>query len=400
MLADMGAASSETKGGSSLSTSLWVPTWKGLLSGNKLTKSGLDRLWVAGQTIKEKFKTTQPPSLSGEKTNEWPLPHCISLFLPEFPVWYATEQQELKILGCVAKGSIGPVLKVLDCTQQKVFALKVLPKGEVLRRNTLKQCKEEVCIQRQVKHPFIQCLGESWQGERHLFIMCSYCSFGDLYTLWTSSKIIEENTVRLFAAELVCVLVYLHDLGIIHRDVKMENILLDERGHLKLTDFGLSRHLPFGERAYTICGTLQYMAPEVLSGGPYSHSADWWSLGVLLFALSTGEFPVAPEQDHVNMLESVNQAIYEVPTCLSQKLSNLLKELLCKAPRQRLRYLHQFKAHPFFRGITFDPALLQKFTVDLVITMRKSDITDVPEINVFEEFDCELTENLHFRNPA
>ncbi|MEE6509039.1 hypothetical protein FKM82_023902 [Ascaphus truei] len=398
----MGAASSDAKGGSFLSPSPWVPPWKGLLTGSSLAASGLERLWVTGRAITEKLKATQPHSSHGEKSRtEWPLPHYISLFLPEFPVWPLVGQPELKVLGCVAKGSLGPVLKVLHCTQQKVFALKVLPKGEVLRRNTLKQCKEEVSIQRQVNHPFIQCIGESWQGQRHLFIMCSYCSFGDLYTLWSSSKFIEEDTVRLFAAELVSVLVYLHDVGIIHRDVKMENVLLDERGHLKLTDFGLSRQLPFGERAYTICGTLQYMAPEVLSGGPYSHSADWWSLGVLLFALSTGEFPVAPEEDHVSMLECVNQATYDVPVCLSHGLSLLLKELLCRAPRQRLRYLHQFKSQPFFRGMTFDPTVLQKLPVDFVLSKRKSEMTtDLSDINGFDDFACEFTENVRFPCPA
>ncbi|XP_009984867.1 PREDICTED: uncharacterized serine/threonine-protein kinase SgK494, partial [Tauraco erythrolophus] len=148
----------------------------------------------------------------------------------------------------------------------------------------------------------------------HLFIMCTYCSTGDLHALWRAAGRFTEATVRLFAGA-----VYLHDLGIVHRDVKMENILLDERGHLKLTDFGLSRHLRWGERAHTICGTLQYMAPEVLSGGPYSHTADWWSLGVLLFALASGE-------------------------------------LLCHNPL----YLHHFQAHPFFRGVAFDADLLQK----------------------------------------
>ncbi|KAM4795263.1 ribosomal protein S6 kinase-related protein isoform 3-T3 [Rhinophrynus dorsalis] len=365
----MGAASSDAKCSSSVSPNLWVPPWKGLLNHN-FAASGLDRLLATGRTIKEKIRTTQPPSSQGEKTMEWSLPHCISLFLPEFPVWTPSAQQELKIIGCVAKGSIGPVLKVLDCSQQKVFALKVLPKGEILRSNTLKQCKEEVSIQRQVKHPFVQCLGESWQGQRHLYIMCSYCSYGDLYSLWSSSKRIDEDTVRLFAAELVSALVYLHDVGIIHRDVKMENVLLDER------------------------------APEVLSGGPYSHAADWWSLGVLLFALVTGEFPVAPEKDHVTMLDRVTQATYSVPICLSQGLSNLLKELLCRVPRQRLRYLHQFKSHPFFRGITFDPVLLQKFPVELVLTMRKSEITDLSQINIFEDFDCELTGNLNSPYPA
>ncbi|XP_056415077.1 ribosomal protein S6 kinase-related protein isoform X2 [Hyla sarda] len=384
----------------SSSPNLWVPPWKGLWNGETQTSSRLGQLWNTGCTLKNKLKASHQTSPPEEKVAERTLPQCISLFLPEFPLWSPAAQPELKILGCVAKGSLGPVLKVFHSTEQKIFALKVLPKGEVLRRNTLRQCKEEVSIQRQVKHPFIQCLGESWQGQRHLFIMCNYCSYGDLYTLWMSAKYIEEDTIRLFAAELISVLVYLHDLGIIHRDVKMENILLDERGHLKLADFGLSRHVPFGEHAYTICGTLQYMAPEVLSGGPYSHSADWFSLGILLFALAAGEFPVASATDHVSMLERVNDATYEVPETVSRGLSHLLEELLCKVPRQRLRYLHQFKSHIFFRGMTFDPALLQKVPVDLVIKMRKSEVTIQSDLGGFEDFDWDLTQTFPFPSPA
>ncbi|KAG8590409.1 hypothetical protein GDO81_006753 [Engystomops pustulosus] len=396
----MGAASSDTKSISSLSSNSWVHPWKGFWNGEIRTPSRLRQLWDTGCTVKNKLRTSHQTSPPEEKGAEWTLPQCVALFLPEFPVWSPTTQPELKILGCVAKGSIGPVLKVFNCSEQKIFALKVLPKGEVLRRNTLRQCKEEVSIQRQVKHPFIQCLGESWQGQRHLFIMCNYCSYGDLYSLWMSAKYIDEDTIRLFAAELVSVLVYLHNLGIIHRDVKMENILLDERGHLKLSDFGLSRHLPYGDRAYTICGTLQYMAPEVLSGGPYSHSADWFSLGVLLFAMAAGEFPVPSATDHTMMLERVNDATYDIPRTLSRGLSHLLKELLCKVPRQRPRYLHQFKNHIFFRGITLDPALLQKCPVDLVLKMRKSEVTIQSDCDGFEDFDWDLTQTLQFPCPA
>ncbi|XP_002937672.2 ribosomal protein S6 kinase-related protein [Xenopus tropicalis] len=396
----MGAASSDTKGGSPLSTNLWIRPWKNLLNDKSLVASGLERLWATGWTVNERLKPTQATGAEEKKITDQPLSQCITLFLPEFPVWSITGQAHLKILGCVAKGSLGPVLKVLDCSQQKVFAVKVLPKGEILRRNTLKQCKEEVSIQRHVKHPFIQGFGESWQGQRHLYIMCSYCSFGDLYSLWSSSKCIDEDIVRLFGAELVSVLAYLHDVGIIHRDVKMENILLDERGHLKLTDFGFARQLAFGHHAYTICGTLQYMAPEVLSGGPYNHSADWWSLGVLLFALATGKFPVAPERDHVSMLERVSQASYDMPEHFSHGLSHLLKELLCKVPRLRLRYLHQFKHHPFFRNMSFDPILLQKFPVAFVLSMRKSEAPNLPDVNLFEDFDCELTDTLKLPCPV
>uniref|UniRef100_A0A8B9SII2 Ribosomal protein S6 kinase related n=1 Tax=Anas platyrhynchos TaxID=8839 RepID=A0A8B9SII2_ANAPL len=312
----------------------------------------------------------------------WPLPQLVSLFLPEFPVRPSGRQQQLKILGLVAKGSFGTILKVLDCGREKVCAVKVgavMPKVEVLRRDTLKQCKEEVSIQRQVRHPFVHGLGDSWQGQRHLFIMCTYCSTGDLHALWRAAGRFAEATVRLFAAELVLVLVYLHDLGIVHRDVKV--------GHLKLADFGLSRHLRWGERAHTICGTLQYMA-----GVPTATQADWWSLGVLLFALASGEFPVAPAGDHVAMLERVNQSSYSSPPALSPALARLLAELLCHNPLRRLRYLHHFQDHPFFRGVTFDADLLQKDPVAVAVAPRPpAPPPPSPDPSTFEDFDCDLT---------
>ncbi|XP_048180898.1 LOW QUALITY PROTEIN: ribosomal protein S6 kinase-related protein [Corvus hawaiiensis] len=378
---------------------------------------------VPGLALSPRGPAEEPP-LPG-----WPLPQLVSLFLPEFPVRPSARQQQLKILGFVAKGSFGTILKVLDCGREKVCAVKVVPKVEVLRRDTLKQCKEEVSIQRQVRHPFVHGLGDSWQGQRHLFIMCTYCSTGDLHALWRTAGCLAEATVRLFAAELVLVLVYLHDLGIMHRDVKClsdfrwrtsswmrevrawwhclgdmpsvgtprpwdtlstgSHVVSGPTGHLKLTDFGLSRYLQWGERAHTICGTLQYMAPEVLSGGPYSHAADWWSLGVLLFALASGEFPVAPAGDHVAMLERVKQSSYESPPEFSPELARLLAELLCHNPLYRLRYLHHFQGHPFFRGVAFDADLLQKDPVVVAVAPRPPE-QPPPDPATFADFDYDL----------
>ncbi|XP_008580860.1 PREDICTED: uncharacterized serine/threonine-protein kinase SgK494 isoform X1 [Galeopterus variegatus] len=368
----------------------WARAWKSLWSGLGTIRSGLEELWeLRGHQCLHQEPLEPAPLLS-----EWPVPQFISLFLPEFPLRPIRGQQQLKILGLVAKGSFGTVLKVLDCAQEAVFAVKVLPKVKVLQMDTLRQCKEEVSIQRQINHPFVHSLGDSWQGKRHLFInfwcfaVCNYCST-DLYSLWSAVGCFPEASVRLFAAELVLVLCYLHDLGIIHRDVKMENILLDERGHLKLTDFGLSRHLPQGARAYTICGTLQYMAPEVLSGGPYNHAADWWSLGVLLFSLATGKFPVAAKKDHVAMLASVTHCDSEIPASLNQGLSLLLHELLCQNPLHRLRYLHHFQVHPFFRGVAFDPEILQKQPVNFVMEAQATQPSP-SESMFFKDFDCDL----------
>ncbi|XP_007935748.1 ribosomal protein S6 kinase-related protein [Orycteropus afer afer] len=367
----------------------WTRGWKNFWSGLGTTRSSLEEMWgLRGRQCLPCEPLEPAPMVVEKPLSEWPLPQFINLFLPEFPIKPLNRQQQLKILGLVAKGSFGTVFKVLDCDQKAVFAVKVVSKIKVLQRDTLRQCKEEVRIQRQISHPFVHGLWDSWQGKRHLFIMCSYYS-RDLYSLWSTAGCFAEASLSLCAAELVLVLCYLHDLGIIHRDVKMENILLDERGHLKLTDFGLSRHLPQGAQAYTICGTLQYMAPEVLSGGPYNHSADWWSLGILLFSLATGKFPVTAERDHLVMLASVTHCDYEIPAFLNQGLTLLLHELLCQNPFHRPRYLHHFQVHPFFRGVTFDPELLQKHPMNFVTepqTTQPSPLESMP----FKDFDCDL----------
>ncbi|KAF3706536.1 putative serine/threonine-protein kinase SgK494 [Channa argus] len=302
---------------------------------------------------------------------EWSLLGFITMFLPEFPHRSVPGHEHFQVLGYIAKGSFGPILKVKDKAKQKTYAVKVIPKSEILRLGVLEQSKEEVIVQRQVHHPFVHDLQDCWQTQRHLYIMCDYCSTGDLYTYWQMIGQFTEDTVRVFAAELACALGFLHDNGIIHRDVKMENILLTDNGHLRLADFGLSRRLESGGRAFTICGTIQYMAPEVLSGGPYNHAADWWSLGILLFSLVNGKFPVPPEADHCSMLWKVRSCPYEMPLSFSPSFASLITELLCKTPFRRLRTLDRFKRQTFFSGTTFDLALLQLQPVEVILQLRE-----------------------------
>uniref|UniRef100_A0A671PRZ6 Ribosomal protein S6 kinase related a n=1 Tax=Sinocyclocheilus anshuiensis TaxID=1608454 RepID=A0A671PRZ6_9TELE len=147
----------------------------------------------------------------------------------------------------------------------------------------------------------------------------------------------------------------------------IDKLMLFHLGHLRLTDFGLSRRLEHGDRAFTICGTIQYMAPEVLSGGPYSHAADWWSLGILLYALATGGFPLPAEADHCDMLTSVSECPYDMPASLSPALAFLLIELLCKIPTRRLRCLELFQSQKFFHGMSFDSQLLQKSPIEPIL---------------------------------
>uniref|UniRef100_A0AAZ1X299 Protein kinase domain-containing protein n=2 Tax=Oreochromis aureus TaxID=47969 RepID=A0AAZ1X299_OREAU len=179
-----------------------------------------------------------------------------------------------------------------------------------------------------------------------------------------------------------------------HRDIKMENILLNDQGHLRLSDFGLSRRLKRGGRAFTICGTIQYMAPEILSGGPYNHAADWWSLGIMLFSLATGKFPLMAEVDHCRMLAKVRDFSYVLPETFSSALILLLTELLCKNPVNRLRNLECFKMQMFFRGTSFDPYILQKTPVDFILELRThpdwaAKSTRGFSLDYFDNFDCD-----------
>ncbi|XP_047449854.1 ribosomal protein S6 kinase-related protein isoform X2 [Mugil cephalus] len=321
-------------------------------------------------------------------------PAFTSVFMPEFPPRTFPREDKFQIQGLVAKGSFGPILKVKDICKEKTYAVKVLPKSEILKHGVLEQSKEEVIIQRQLCHPFIHNLQDCWQTQRHLFIMSEYCSTGDLYTYWIMKGQFAEDEVRLFAAELGSALGFLHDLGIMHRDIKLENILLSDQGHLRLSDFGLSCRLKRGGRAFTICGTIQYMAPEILSGGPYSHAADWWSLGVVLFSLVSGKFPVPAEPDHCSMLKKVRDFSYVVPNTFSSALALLLTELLCKNPANRLRNLECFKMQPFFRGTSFDPYILQKTPVKFILELRTHpDWADKskrgPSLDELDNFDCD-----------
>ncbi|XP_061576380.1 ribosomal protein S6 kinase-related protein [Cololabis saira] len=335
-----------------------------------------------------------PPEEGGEASGVLAPPAFISVFLPEFPQRRFPAPEHFQVLGFIAKGSFGPILKIMDVCKDKIYAVKVLTKSEILKHGVLEQSKEEVIIQRQLKHPFIHNLQDCWQTHRHLFIMFDYCYAGDLHTYWALKSRFEEDEVRLFAAELGSALGFLHDLGIIHRDIKMENILLSDQGHLRLCDFGLSRRLQRGGRAFTICGTIQYMAPEVLRAGPYNHAADWWSLGILLFSLVTGDFPVAAEPDHSSMWRKVRDFPYAFPRTFTSALTQLLTELLCKNPVARLRNLDCFKMQAFFRGFSFDSYILQKTPVQFILELRSHPDWEAKSmrgisLDQFEHFDCD-----------
>lgn len=279
--------------------------------------------------------------------------------MPEFSVKGQVTEADFEILDVISRGAFGHVIKVKkkinseqSDSEQQIFAMKIMWKSQVIRDRALQQVKDEVTIAINcVDNPLIVKTWHYWQSKRFLYIITDYVENGELLSLWLKVHHFPERLAILYAVEMSLVLDYLHKHGIIYRDIKMENILLDQRGHIQLIDFGLSKWLRLGERTGTICGTIQYMAPEILSVEPYDHSVDWWSLGILIYALLSGEYPLNAAKDHIQMNEKVSKHIFELDRSRGQyteEACDLIRKLLRKNPQRRLKSLNEIKKEAFF----------------------------------------------------
>lgn len=295
--------------------------------------------------------------VDGDHTGKdhWPVPLVEALFLPEFTIKAEAELLDFEVLDVIGSGAFGNVLKVRFEDDKKVYAMKVLRKAQVIIEGDVQQCKDEISIQKMLgHHAFIVTLHQYWQSKKSLYIVMDYACKGDLFSLWKHMGSFSVELTRLYIGQIALALDFLNKAGVIYRDLKLENVLLDVDGHVQLTDFGLSKWLKRGQRTQTICGTLQYMAPEVLLTKPYSHSADWWTLGILMYALLQGQFPVQGAKDHNEMAEQVVECDYSLHGEYSIELKNVLKGLLHKDPSVRIQNLNQLQREPFFKNLNFE----------------------------------------------
>nr|XP_009942427.1 PREDICTED: ribosomal protein S6 kinase alpha-2 [Opisthocomus hoazin] len=233
--------------------------------------------------------------------------------------------------------------------------MKVLKKATLKVRDRVRS-KMERDILAEVNHPFIVKLHYAFQTEGKLYLILDFLRGGDLFTRLSKEVMFTEEDVKFYLAELALALDHLHGLGIIYRDLKPENILLDEEGHIKITDFGLSKEaIDHDKRAYSFCGTIEYMAPEVVNRRGHTQSADWWSFGVLMFEMLTGSLPFQGK-DRKETMALILKAKLGMPQFLSLEAQSLLRALFKRNPSNRLGAgfdgVEEIKRHPFF--VTID----------------------------------------------
>ncbi|XP_038629283.1 ribosomal protein S6 kinase alpha-5 isoform X3 [Scyliorhinus canicula] len=245
--------------------------------------------------------------------------------------------------------------------------MKVLKKATIVQKaKTAEHTRTERQVLEHIRQsPFLVTLHYAFQTDTKLHLILDYVNGGELFTHLSQRERFTEHAVRIYSGEIVLALEHLHKLGIIYRDIKLENILLDSNGHVVLTDFGLSKEflIDENERAYSFCGTIEYMAPEIVQGGDAGHdkAVDWWSLGVLMYELKTGASPFTVDGERNSQTEISKRILKSDPPYppeIGPLAKDVMKQLLVKDPKKRLGSgpggADEIKSHPFFQKINWD----------------------------------------------
>ncbi|KAG1254426.1 hypothetical protein G6F68_010855 [Rhizopus microsporus] len=260
---------------------------------------------------------------------------------------------DFNLLRTLGTGSFGRVHLSQSKHNHRYYAIKVLKKTEVVRLKQVEHTNNEKHILESVAYPFLVNLWGTFQDDANLYMVMDYVPGGELFSILRKQKKFSEQAAKFYAAEVVLALAYLHEQDIVYRDLKPENILVDDRGHVKLTDFGFAKRIE--DTTWTVCGTPDYLAPEIIISKGYTKAVDWWGLGVLIFEMVTGKAPFI-DKNPVNLYQKILECRVEWPEEMSGDLKDLLQNLLTSDLEVRFTS-QEIKKHAWFSDIDFDQVL-------------------------------------------
>eukprot|EP00753_Platysulcus_tardus_P015038 PLAT4733.1.p1 GENE.PLAT4733.1~~PLAT4733.1.p1 ORF type:complete len:331 (-),score=112.14 PLAT4733.1:328-1320(-) len=249
-------------------------------------------------------------------------------------------------------GSFGRVRFATHPETGSYWAIKMLKKAEVIRLQQVEHMISEKAILMSLDHPFIVKMAGTFQDERYLYMVLEYVVGGEFFTHLRKAGRFDNATARFYAAQIVLIFEYLHRQDYIYRDLKPENLLLDKEGYLKITDFGFAKRVAF--KTYTLCGTPEYIAPEVLLNKGHGKGVDWWTLGILVFEMLAGQPPFV-DDDPMGIYQQILAGKLSFPRYFDRNAKSLIKKLLTSDLTKRYGCLkggaEDVKRHKWFSGL-------------------------------------------------
>ena len=298
--------------------------------------------------------------------------------------------EPLKLLGT---GSFGKVILVRKKNNKKLYAMKILLKSVLKESNQEEHTKAERDLMVSLNFPFIVDIKYAFQDKMQLYLVTEFMQGGDMFFHLQLNKKFERESVKFYIIELVLAIEHLHQHNMIYRDLKLENILLDKYGHIKIIDFGLSKQLTdINNKAFTLCGTPEYLAPEVLYNKGYDKGVDWWSLGCVFYILLTGCLPF-----HIPRGKPLNPKMFATPIKFPKESDkdeiDLISKLLTADPKQRIgngpNDAKEIKNHPYFKNVDWNKYLKKEINPPF-----KPELDDELDLKYFDKTFTEESINV------
>ncbi|XP_063682792.1 cAMP-dependent protein kinase catalytic subunit PRKX-like isoform X1 [Bolinopsis microptera] len=305
--------------------------------------------------------------------------------------------ENLTHICTLGTGTFGRVVLTQHNLTKAYYALKILKMSEILRLRQLEHVKNEKEILLQVSHPFIIKLHAVHKDKAHVFMVLEYSPGGELFTYLRAAGRFPTRTGLFYAAEIVSALDYLHSLNIVYRDLKPENLLLDTEGHIKITDFGFAKTIADRQspRTWTLCGTPEYLAPEIIQSKGHGKGVDWWALGILIYEMLVG-YPPFYDENPLGIYEKILAGHAEFPRFVDPTSKSLIRSLLTVDRTRRLGTMKDgsadVKKHRWFREIKWDDVLDRKLKPPIVPKVEHAG--DSTNFETYPEEDWQTSQDL------
>ncbi|XP_054282463.1 cAMP-dependent protein kinase catalytic subunit alpha-like [Macrosteles quadrilineatus] len=269
--------------------------------------------------------------------------------------------EQVTLLG---SGGFGEVILIKHKDNTVYYAMKAIEKEKVVKCKAVSHIKSEKLILKSISFPLAVYLIYSFKDNSYIYMVMPFVEGGELYSHLKDLGHFTENQAKFFMSQVILAIEYLHYMDVIYRDLKPENILIDHTGYLKLTDFGHSKLLT-DKRTYTLCGTPEYLAPEIIMCKPYGKAIDWWAVGILAYEFVGGNSPFAA-YDTMTTYERIVYLKYKMPRSFSSELKDLVKNLLQRDLTRRYgnlkRGVDDIKCHKWFKTINWLAILNRRVT--------------------------------------